>query len=389
MTIFESDADTKRWQVELTRGVWTLVAVPYTAEGEPRTQDALAHNFYFNGTGEMPEVAVDVELGVPSQLVAPERAEEVEAKTPACFNIGVKITANPEELAGIKYWYGDAASIEKAGITLDQLFEGYAGDASAWIKSFTDGSVVGSLNTVAGSTNTVYLRFYTIYGTTIDYISEEPYTLPAYDGDFYVGQYAFMDATTQSQMVFGVAPGTSYSKFFFTHPMIDGSMWYAEYDKEAATFTVSGVERGYESYGNQYGAIYGVFDEAMTMVYGYFSFASEESKGKDPLVFKVKDNMLVSLENVFQMVVFAFDAETEQVGEAQGAYFNFTKTTQIDPYSAEPMAKALSASPRAKSASLTCGESTLLGAAAKVERVIKATPIEGYNFAPASVVLNR
>ncbi len=55
LVIFESDAATKTWQVELTKGDYTLVAVPYSAEGEARLQDTYALHFDFFGVGEAPE----------------------------------------------------------------------------------------------------------------------------------------------------------------------------------------------------------------------------------------------------------------------------------------------------------------------------------------------
>ena len=395
LTIFESDAETLRWEVELTQGAYTLVAVPYSADGEAKTDDAITLNFYFNGTGEMPEVNVDVELGVPSQLVVAEEAEATEAKMPAPYYIGVKVTANPAELKAIKFWYGDKAAVEKAGITLDQLFNEYGGDASIWIERLkeNDGVMVGGFQVVNGTANTVFIRFETIYGTCIDYISEEPYVTPAYDGDFYIGQYAFQDGEGEnvSQQVFGITPGNSYNDFFFTHPMIDGSQWYATYDAEASTLTVSGVERGYEQYNNQYGGIYGLFDQEGTMVYGYFSFAGEESKGNDPLVFAVENGQLKALNNQkFQMIVFNYDAANKAVGDAVGAYFTFTPQTTITTYTQEagPAAKVMSVSSSKKAASFACGEAFFAGAGVKAEREIKATPYKGYSLS-TSISLNR
>lgn len=393
LKIFESDAETKRWEVELTKGVYTLVAVPYSVDGEAQVDNALVYNFYFNGTGDMPEVNIDVELGVPSQLVAAEKAEEVEANMPAPYYIGVKLTADATQLKAIKFWYGNKASVEQAGLTIDQLFADYAGDASAWIQRLAenDGVMIGGFNVVNGSANTVFLRFETIYGTHIDYISEEPYVTPAYDGDFYIGQYAFQDGEGEnvSQQVFGVIPGKSYNDFFFTHPMIDGSQWYATLDTEAATFTVTGVERGYEKYDNQYGGGYGYFDKEGTQIYGYFSFASEESDGTDPMVFTVENNQLVSLNTTFQMVVFnAAD------GTVLGQYFSFTPTTTIAPYSQDAgvAAKALSASSSKKAALLTCDEAVYVGAGVAVERelVIEATPLKSeVNFSRCAATVQR
>ena len=386
LTIFESDAETRRWEVELTPGNYTLVAVPYTAEGEARVQDAYATAFYFNGAGEMPEVAVDVKVGVPSELVAPEEAAEMEAECPSCFNIGVKITADGSLISSMKIFYGDMAAVEKEGISLDELFSKYAADAtSVWLPKLREkGSMVGTVNVNAGTVNSVLMRFETIYGTTIDYQSE-PYTLPAYDGEFYVGDYTFMDATTQAQMLFGVIPGKSYADYYFTHSYIDGSKWYAVYDKEKATFTVTGVELGYENYENQYGTIYGALNEEVTQVYSYMSSVDNTFEDSTaPIVFEVKDNMLSKLTTYFAMGVYGYDLATDTLGEFLGNYFLFTPETQIAP-AAGLMSKSVVVASSKVAETVVCSQADLAGVAVEYAPVIKATPVYTFDFAQATL----
>lgn len=385
LTIFESDADTRQWQVELTRGLYTLVAVPYTAEGEARVDDAYAYSFWFNGTGEAPEVTVDVEIGAPSSLVAPEKAEEVEASRPACFNVGAKITANGADIKAIKYWLGDMAAVEEAGLTVDDVLTNLAGDASAWIPSLVEsGAVVGTFNVNANSTVTVLMRFETVYGTKIDFQSE-PYALPAYDGDFQIGDYLFADGEGEqaNEMVFSIIPGKSYESFYFVHSQVEGSAWYATLDAEAGTMSVAGIELGYEDYGNQYGQYYAYFNQERTQLYAYLSLTSMESKDPSaPMVLTVADNQLAGLQTYFLMNIYGA-AE----GELIGTYFYFTPTTVITPYEApaEPTAKALSVSPMSgKEASFSAVEANFV-AAVEPSIVIKATPIEGFDFTPATL----
>lgn len=368
------DISVLSWTLDLEVGYYTIVAVPYGDEA--RTDKAVAYDFYFRGMDAIPEAQIKVELGVPSQLVAEEKAEETEEKMPACYYIGVKVTADPSEIKSIKFWYGDSAALEENEITIDELFAEYAGDASVWIDRLeeNDGVNVGGFNVVNGVANTVYLRFETIYGYNVDYISEEPYVTPAYDGDMYTGLYTFQDVVGEgedqevSQQVFAVVPGKNYNQFLFTHYMIDGTQWYAEYDEEKSTLTVTGSALGYESYGNLYGSPFTYMDEKKTMVYGYYSYASEDSKGDDPMVFTVKDNMLEKLTTTFEMLVHKLD-ENDNPVELVGTYFSFTPTTTIAPYTLEvgPEAKVMSVSSSKKAASLSCGEALYVGPGVAVD----------------------
>ena len=60
LVIFEGTPETTSWEIELVGGEYTLVAVPYTAEGEARLQNTLAYAFNFPGVGQaaQPQAAV-------------------------------------------------------------------------------------------------------------------------------------------------------------------------------------------------------------------------------------------------------------------------------------------------------------------------------------------
>ena len=63
LTIYESIENTATYEIDLPDGLWTLVAVPYTAKGTAWTQDAISAYFYVNHTGEYPEVDIQVAVG--------------------------------------------------------------------------------------------------------------------------------------------------------------------------------------------------------------------------------------------------------------------------------------------------------------------------------------
>ena len=387
LEIFEGTAEDKKWQVELTKGQWTLVAVPYSAEGEARLQDTYALNFYFNGTGEMPEVEIGVQVGAPSSFAAEENKAAVEAETPACFYIGLNITANAADLKSMKAWWGTVASYEAgiaSGLTSELIVNGYGADLSTFLPALAEnGSATARMNVNNGYEYKVLFAAETIYGTTIYW--DGNYTTAEYNGAFVVGDYAFTDATTQSQMAFSLIPGKSYSDFYFVHNYIDGSMWYVKYDEATGTVTNEGVELGYEDYGSQWGYIYGAFNEDATQVYSYFSSTTEDYAAMAPMVMTVENNALAGLDTYFAMMVIAYDPATRTPGDILGTYFNFTPETEIVSASGALQARAQNVNAKfaAKAAQMeACEVHSVIASEAKV--VIKATPVAP-SFTPATL----
>ena len=385
--IFEGTAEDKKWQVELTKGLWTLVAVPYTAEGEARLQDTYALNFYFNGTGEMPEVNLDVQVGTPASFAAEENKAAVEAETPACFWIGLNITANAADLKSMRAWWGTVASYESAlsqGLTDEAILADYAADLNSFIDALeTNGSATVRMNVNNGYEYKVLFCAETIYGTTIFW--DGNYTTPEYDGALAVGEYAFSDATTQSQMAFSLVPGKSYSDFYFVHNYIDGSMWYVKYDEATGTITNEGVELGYEKYGSQWGQLYGAFNEDVTQVYSYFSSTTADYAQMAPMVMTVEDNAIAGLDTYFALMVIEYDPENNVAGDILGAYFNFTPATEVVPASGALQARAQNVNAKfaAKAAQMeACEVHSVIASESKL--VIKATPVAP-SFTPATL----
>jgi hypothetical protein len=386
LVIFESDAATKKWEVELTKGVWTLVAVPYTAEGEARLENTYALNFYFNGTGEMPEVNVDVQVGAPASFAAEEDQAAVEAETPACYWIGVNIAGNPADLKSMKAWWGAKASYQNAasqGLNDDTLLTKYAADLyteNFLGKMAETGAVTVRVNVDNYDSEYVVLfRAETIYGTVIEHKFE--YTLPEYDGDVAVGTYSFTDGEDDAAktLKFSLLTGKSYNDFYFVHDDVDGSAWYVTYDAAAGTLTNEGILLGYEDEGSQYGKIYSYFNQEGTQVYGYMSSAVETYETIDPMVMTLENGVVAGLETYYGMFVYGY--EGGKVTGVLGTYYNFTPTTVIAPAAAAQSASQFA--PKA-AAMKACVANNAIASEAKV--VIKATPV-ATNFAMANLSL--
>ena len=389
LTIFESDRETTRWEVELSTGNYTIVVVPFTAKGEARVEDAFAKDFYFNGAGEMPEVDVQVEIGAPSELVAPEEAAAKEQQRPACFNIGVKITTDASLIKAISTFNIYPDEIEEQ--TADQLFDEYGVDATdVWKPILAEaGSVVGNLNVVANSTNVVYVRFETIYGTTIDYISE-PYTVPEYDGDVKEETYVFVQGDDENapKVQFSVIPYNSYEDFMFKHS-IDATMWYAKYDKAAGTLSTTGVMYGFEQYENMYGDYMGTFDQEKGLIYGYFSSSTADfAKANEPFVMTVTDGLLSGINSYFTMRVGQLNPDDSITYVSD--YFAYTPeniSISVDVPEAPETPETSSVMFASKSCKLpvVSNNVSVVGAGVKSKPVIKATPVYTFDFAQATL----
>ena len=338
-----TEAEQLTQEIELARGLWTVVAVPYGADGAVENK-AVAYTFWFNGVGEVPQVEVGVQVGAPSSFAAEDNQAAVEADTPACFYIGLNITANASELKSMRAWWGTVASYESAlsqGLTAEAILADYAADLSSFLPTLAEnGTVTARMNVNNGYEYKVLFAAETIYGTTIYW--DGNYTTAAYNGTFAVGEYTFSDATTQSQMAFALVPGKSYSDFYFVHNYIDGSMWYVKYDEAAGTITGEGVELNYEKYGSQWGMLYDAFNEDATQVYSYFSSTTADYAQMAPMVMTVENNAIAGLETYFAMFVIEYDPAANQAGDILGAYFNFTPETVVAPASGALQARAQS-----------------------------------------------
>ena len=384
LEIFEGTAENKKWQVELTKGQWTLVAVPYTAEGEARLQDTYALNFYFNGTGEMPEVNLDVQVGAPSSFAAEEDKAAVEAEKPACYWIGINIAGNPDDLKAMKTWWGSKASYQNAaskGMNDDALLSNYAADLYTEDflgKMAETGAVTVRVNVDNYDSEYVVLfRAETIYGTFIE--NKFEYTLPEYDGDVAVGTYSFTDGEGDAAKTFNFSllTGKSYNDFYFVHDDVDGSAWYVTYDATAGTLTNEGILLGYEDEGSQYGGLYGYFNQEGTQVYGYVSSNVETYETMDPMVMTLENGVVAGLQTYYGMFVYGY--ENKQVTGMLGAYYNFTPATVIAPAVAAQSAPKFA--PKA-AAVKACVADSAIASEAKV--VIKATPVAP-SFTPATL----
>lgn len=372
LKIYEGDAETKRWEVELTQGVYTLVAVPYSAEGEAKADNALVYTFYFNGSGDMPEVEVNVEVNTPAYFADEAEKDKVEAESPACFNVACKVVADASQLKAVKFWYGNAQALVQQKVDDDTLFAKYAGDASDVIAKIAEnGAALMTFNVIADTPNfVVKLRFETIYGTNVD-VTIDDYELPKYDGTFPVGSYKFTEGDYEE--VFTIVPGKSYTTFFWTNTSFDGSSWYCNFDSETSILTMDGTLFNYEDEGCQFGKIYGYYNQEETLVYSYQSSENAELDGMAPLQLSVADGAM-ALKTYYAAAIFNYTAEDKSF--TGKFHFRFTPEATIVPNVEEeaPEASAKVLSVAADKVEYA-GVKTALSERVEVVKPMAATPL--------------
>lgn len=338
---FVSGGESVSVEVGLTSGTYTIVALPKDDAGVCSADNAAVQVIYFPGVGggSTPECNIEANLYKVSEY--PDAAEYV-SRYPDYSSALFEFTGS--EIKSVKYYMNTTDvvnSIESMGLTYEDVVAQYGSDLSE--------NLLAELNAV-GKTWNIFINLtpstsYTLlalaendYGKTA-VVKSEPFVTEAvpYSGELKVGQY-YMSCQPG-----GV--GDSYENVFEVHPtensdtefmvsnlgVNDGTRWYATYNPDASTFTVSGVEEGNEDFGNQFGGPFYYYDAEETMYYGFYSYASEDSKGNDPCVFTVDpDSKTLSvLNNDFYVAV-----QDAQTLKALGFIGYFTKGTAVTPYEA-------------------------------------------------------
>ena len=168
--------------------------------------------------------------------------------------------------------------------------------------------------------------------------------IEAYAGDIVLGKYTMTCERQKAYNTFTLKhrAGSTTELFVEDFCYEDGNQWYATYDAEAGTLTLSGERRGHEgssSFTKQLGIIN---DEESGLTFGYAVYCIdklEDSEGQvsgtDPFVFTVDPTTkkLSGAKDQKQLVMRLLDLETGGISDAKGYlnYFNFTQGVTISP----------------------------------------------------------
>ena len=167
LTIYESIKNTATYEVDLPDGLWTLVAVPYTAKGTAWTQDAISAYFYVNHTGEYPEVDIQVAVGSVVDITGnPAYEENYPSSTSLCIYMGADGNLIKDIVGFVGTQVSADASIEDmlnygdsyAGFIPDLVVNGYALAVYQGLKPGTTYDIALGFTTIFGELKTFRLQ---------------------------------------------------------------------------------------------------------------------------------------------------------------------------------------------------------------------------------------
>ena len=338
------------------QGDYTVVAAPADKNGALSAKDAVAVSFFFQGLGAVEEHPCEISVDVDKMSVyMPQYSSAYPDSIAAAFMVVGK------DIKEAMYLMAPTATIEAMlaeGVTLGQLIteHGYAFEAADIEEVNGEGYINGfpGLNPATSYTMAVWAK--NKYGEetiavdthTTDAVEEIEYTGELKIGDYYMActMGAGTDSETTFENLFTVTPdGESVTDFIVANigANVNGiePQWMAKYDSAASTLTLDGVEKGYEEYGNCFGQIYAWADQAQTIALVFFSFATMDSNGADPLVLNVdpETKAVCGMQNA-AFIAALVDAASGQPLQYWG-YYDGSLTT-ITPYTAAATASVKS-----------------------------------------------
>lgn len=308
-----------------TPGPYTVVALPLDKENKPLESNAAAASFYFPGMdgGDIPDCDVEAMMGSVS-----ENKPDALEKNPDESSLYFKISGS--ELKTLHLLAMSTSNIETLvaqGASYEEIIASYGQDfSSIAVPTINETGYYENIwiNLNENTSYTMLVQATNIYGRS-KVLAVEKSTAAVdtswYTGELAIGKYDMVyqsvedGETITSSCTFTVNPVKgSENKFTIKDLGLNNTTsWYASYDSATHKFTVSGVEVGYEDLGSRFGQGWGYYDQAGTMILGFFSFANEQSNGTDPCVFSVDatTGQIDQLETLFQVLVA--DAESGKI----------------------------------------------------------------------------
>lgn len=306
-------------------GLYTVVALPLDKENKPLESNAAAASFYFPGMGgsEIPDCDVEAMMGSVS-----ENKPDALEKNPDESSLYFKISGS--ELKTLHLLAMSTSNIETLvaqGASYEEIIASYGQDfSSIAVPTINETGYYENIwiNLNENTSYTMLVQATNIYGRS-KVLAVEKSTAAVdtswYTGELAIGKYDMVyqsvedGETITSSCTFTVNPVKGSENEFTIKDLglNNTTSWYASYDSATHKFTVSGVEVGYEDLGSRFGQGWGYYDQAGTMILGFFSFANEQSNGTDPCVFSVDatTGQIDQLETLFQVLVA--DAESGKI----------------------------------------------------------------------------
>lgn len=298
-------------------GFYTVVALPLDKENKPLESNAAAASFYFPGMdgGDIPDCDVEAMMGSVS-----ENKPDALEKNPDESSLYFKISGS--ELKTLHLLAMSTSNIETLvaqGASYEEIIASYGQDfSSIAVPTINETGYYENIwiNLNENTSYTMLVQATNIYGRS-KVLAVEKSTAAVdtswYTGELAIGKYDMVyqsvedGETITSSCTFTVNPVKGSENEFTIKDLglNNTTSWYASYDSATHKFTVSGVEVGYEDLGSRFGQGWGYYDQAGTMILGFFSFANEQSNGTDPCVFSVDatTGQINQLETLLQVLV--------------------------------------------------------------------------------------
>lgn len=298
-------------------GLYTVVALPLDNANKPLEKNVAAVSFYFPGMGgsEIPDCDVEAMMGSVS-----ENKPDALEKNPDESSLYFKISGS--ELKTLHLLAMSTSNIETLvaqGASYEEIIASYGQDfSSIAVPTINETGYYENIwiNLNENTSYTMLVQATNIYGRS-KVLAVEKSTAAVdtswYTGELAIGKYDMVyqsvedGETITSSCTFTVNPVKGSENEFTIKDLglNNTTSWYASYDSATHKFTVSGVEVGYEDLGSRFGQGWGYYDQAGTMILGFFSFANEQSNGTDPCVFSVDatTGQINQLETLLQVLV--------------------------------------------------------------------------------------
>lgn len=298
-------------------GLYTVVALPLDNTNKALENNVAAVSFYFPGMGgsEIPDCDVEAMMGSVS-----ENKPDALEKNPDESSLYFKISGS--ELKTLHLLAMSTSNIETLvaqGASYEEIIASYGQDfSSIAVPTINETGYYENIwiNLNENTSYTMLVQATNIYGRS-KVLAVEKSTAAVdtswYTGELAIGKYDMVyqsvedGETITSSCTFTVNPVKGSENEFTIKDLglNNTTSWYASYDSATHKFTVSGVEVGYEDLGSRFGQGWGYYDQAGTMILGFFSFANEQSNGTDPCVFSVDatTGQINQLETLLQVLV--------------------------------------------------------------------------------------
>lgn len=300
-----------------TPGPYTVVALPLDKENKPLESNAAAASFYFPGMdgGDIPDCDVEAMMGSVS-----ENKPDALEKNPDESSLYFKISGSElKTLHLLAMSTSNIKTLVAQGASYEEIIASYGQDfSSIAVPTINETGYYENIwiNLNENTSYTMLVQATNIYGRS-KVLAVEKSTAAVdtswYTGELAIGKYDMVyqsvedGETITSSCTFTVNPVKGSENEFTIKDLglNNTTSWYASYDSATHKFTVSGVEVGYEDLGSRFGQGWGYYDQAGTMILGFFSFANEQSNGTDPCVFSVDatTGQINQLETLLQVLV--------------------------------------------------------------------------------------